>query len=152
MKIPIVSDNASNMDVATKTAELEPHIMCFAHTINLASKRGLKVSGMARILGRLRRIVTFYYKSSTATSVIASKQLLLGIPQHKLINDVKTRWKSSYEMIKRFLEQQPALLCALTSSDVRGNASDKVTLSDEDINKSEIAIEVLVPLIKLLGP
>ena len=104
------------------------------------------MNAMARLLGRIRRIVTFFHKSTTATIVLASKQLMLGIPQHKLVNDVPTRWNSSYDMIERFLEQQPALLCAHTSSDVRRNASDIVTLSDDDINESERAIEVLKPL------
>ena len=40
--IPVVTDNASNMDIAVSTANLGPHIMCFAHTINLASQRGLE--------------------------------------------------------------------------------------------------------------
>ena len=31
-QIPVVSDNASNMDIAAKTAELHPHIKSFAHT------------------------------------------------------------------------------------------------------------------------
>ena len=145
-QIPVVSDNASNMDIAAKTAGLHPHIKCFAHTINLASQRGLKVNAMARLLGRIRRIVAFFHKSTTATNVLASKQILLEIPRHKLVNDVATRWNSSYEMVERFLEQQPAILCALTSNEVKRNAKDIVTLSDGDINESQNAVELLKPM------
>ena len=43
-KGPAVStDNASNTVKAVKEAGLFPHITCFANTINLVTKRGLKV-------------------------------------------------------------------------------------------------------------
>ena len=32
-EIELVTDNASNMDIAAKTADLHPHIGCFAHTV-----------------------------------------------------------------------------------------------------------------------
>lgn len=51
---------------AGKLAGLHPHVGCFAHVINLATQRGLKVAQMDRLLGRVRRIVKFFHKSSTA--------------------------------------------------------------------------------------
>lgn len=44
------------------------------------------------------------------------------------------------EMITRFLEQQPAILSALTSNEVKRNVKDIVTLSDMDINDVEKGI------------
>lgn len=43
---------------------------------------------------------------------------MLGLPNHKLIADVAVRWNSAYEMIRRFLEQQPAVTAALLSPEV----------------------------------
>ena len=51
--------------------------------------------------------------------------------------DVATRWNSSFEMMTRFLKQQPAILSALTSNDVKKSVKDIVTLSDLDINDAE---------------
>ncbi|XP_070403898.1 E3 SUMO-protein ligase ZBED1-like isoform X1 [Nothobranchius furzeri] len=68
--IACVTDNASNMDIAVRESGLHPHIKCLAHVVNLASKRGLAVSRVARLLGRVRRITTFFHKSTTATAVL----------------------------------------------------------------------------------
>ena len=52
-EIVLVTDNASNMDIAAKTADLHPHIGCFAHTVNLACQRGLKVSALGRLIRKV---------------------------------------------------------------------------------------------------
>ncbi|KAK1906354.1 Zinc finger BED domain containing protein 4 [Dissostichus eleginoides] len=93
--IAVVTDNARNMDVAVREAGLSPHIKCFAHTLNLASKAGLNVNRASRLLGRVRRVAAFFHRSSTATAVLATKQGMLNLPAHKLIMDVVTRWNSS---------------------------------------------------------
>ena len=49
-------------------------------------------------------------------SKLKEKQKLLGLPKHQLINDCITRWDSTYEMLKRFLEQQQAI-CAMLLED-----------------------------------
>lgn len=46
----IVTDNASNMAIAVKMAGMI-HVKCFAHTINLASQRALKLPSVACSLG-----------------------------------------------------------------------------------------------------
>jgi hypothetical protein len=118
-------------------AGFEPHINCFACMLNLASQRALKIFAMAKLLARIKRMFTFFHESTTATAALKAKQKLLSIPEHKLIIDVATRWNSSYEMISRFLQQQPAILSALTSNEVKRNVRDIVTLSDLDINEAE---------------
>ena len=124
--IPIVTDNASNMYTAVKEAkQLGPHVGCFA---------------------RVRRIVAFFHRSSTATALLVQKQKLLQLPQHKLIMDVVTRWNSSYDMVDLYLEQQAAVMAVLTQSDVRRNARDICTLSDEDITHLEELSIILKPL------
>ena len=46
-------------------------------------------------------------------------------------------------MVEHFLEQHPAILCALTSNKVKRNANVIVTLSDGHINESQNAVELL---------
>ncbi|XP_078145354.1 E3 SUMO-protein ligase ZBED1-like isoform X2 [Centroberyx gerrardi] len=53
-------------------------------------------------------------------------QRILELPAHKLVIDVVTRWNSALEMLERFLEQQPAILAALLSPEVRRNEEDMV--------------------------
>lgn len=141
----LVTDNARNMLVAGVEAQFTPHITCFAHTLNLASQKGLGVSNASRLLGRVRRIVSFFHRSPTACNVLRDKQKLLDLPQHKLTQDVLTRWNSSYEMLDRFLEQQAAIMATLMSKDLRKGATDVNTLSESDITNVE-------DIVKLMGP
>ncbi|XP_056022020.1 E3 SUMO-protein ligase ZBED1-like [Ostrea edulis] len=144
--IPLVTDNASNMDIAAKTADLQPHIGCFAHTVNLACQRGLKVPALGRLLGRIRKVVCFFHRSSTATAVLKAKQGQLSLTVHKLVQDVQTRWNSSFDMIQRYLEQEPAIHAALSSPEVKKPIKDIVTLSSNDISDAEQIMKVLEPL------
>ncbi|KAJ4940609.1 hypothetical protein JOQ06_026906 [Pogonophryne albipinna] len=105
----IVTDNASNMTIAAEEAAFTLHVKCYAHTLNLAAQRAL--------LGRVRRIVNFFRRSTTANHMLKEKQRLLQLPEHKLMTDVVTRWNSAHDMLERFLEQQPAICAALLSSE-----------------------------------
>ncbi|XP_041830825.1 E3 SUMO-protein ligase ZBED1-like [Melanotaenia boesemani] len=144
--IACVTDNASNMDIAVRESGLHPHIKCLAHVINLASKRGLAVSRVARLLGRVRRVTTFFHKSTTATAVLTNKQTQLDLPRHKLITDVQTRWNSTYEMLARYLEQQAAVSAALSCAEIRRNAREIDTLDNADISDVEDIVKLLKPL------
>ena len=96
----VTTDNASNMTVAVQVSGLSPHIGCFAHTINLAAKRGTDVRALSRLLGRVRKIVAYFHRSNVATEILKQKLTLLELssangPQ-KLIIDVTTRWNLQF--------------------------------------------------------
>ena len=46
----LVTDNASNMIVAAELTGIL-HVKCYAHTLNLATQRALKLPAVARLLG-----------------------------------------------------------------------------------------------------
>lgn len=95
-----VTDNASNMNVAAGLANIT-HIPCFAHSLNLASLRALKLPTVVRLLSRMRHVTAFFRRSTIASHQLKHKQDLLQLPKHKLITGIVTRWNSSYDMIKR---------------------------------------------------
>lgn len=141
----IVTDNAANIVRAVQLMG-RSHMGCFAHLLNLASQAGLKIPAIARLLGRVRRIVAFFHRSTTASHSLKEKQQLLQLPQHKLVMDVTTRWNSSLEMLDRFLEQQPAISAVLMSPDVRRRESDLCTLAETDITTAEDVVRCLGPM------
>ncbi|XP_069106896.1 E3 SUMO-protein ligase ZBED1-like [Argopecten irradians] len=143
---PLVTDNASNMILAAKEAGISCHIGCYAHTLNLACGKALKIPKVARLLGRMRRIVGYFHRSSIATNKLHEKQILLQLPRHKLSIDVQTRWNSALDMASRFLEQQPAVYAALTCRELRGKEKDISTLTESDIEDAEELVKVLSPL------
>ena len=97
-----------------KEAGLGPQIGCFAHVINLAYQRGITSHKMDRLLGRIRKVVSFFHRSTTAAHVLKTKQEMLQLPTHKLIQDVPTRSNSTYDMLECYLERQAAIFSALT--------------------------------------
>ncbi len=59
--IPVTTDNAKNMvNAVNATAELGPQIGCFAHTVNLAAKHAVSINQVSRLLGKLRKVVSFF--------------------------------------------------------------------------------------------
>uniref|UniRef100_A0A8C5C1H1 HAT C-terminal dimerisation domain-containing protein n=1 Tax=Gadus morhua TaxID=8049 RepID=A0A8C5C1H1_GADMO len=141
----VVTNNAANMVRAVELLQLT-HVGCFAHTLNLASQVGLKIPAVSRLLGRVRRIATFFHRSTTATHIFKDKQKMLQLPAHKLTLDVVTRWNSALDMVDRFLEQQPAISATLLSPDVRRNERDLCSLTEEDVTTAEDLVRTLQPL------
>ncbi|XP_052399237.1 E3 SUMO-protein ligase ZBED1-like [Carassius gibelio] len=142
----IVTDNASNMTIAAEEAAFTLHVKCYAHTLNLAAQRALKITAVARLLGRVRRIVSFFRRSTTASHMLKEKQRLLRLPEHKLMTDVVTRWNSAHDMLERFLEQQPAICATLLSSEVRKTEKDLCTLTESDVTTAEEVVSALKPM------
>ncbi|CAM4608459.1 unnamed protein product [Leuciscus chuanchicus] len=141
----VVTDNASNMRVAMDLTGYQ-HVKCFAHVLNLASQRALKIAAVTKVLVKVRRISTFFHRSTTGAEALKRNQKLLRLPLHKLITDMPVRWNSAYEMVSRFLEQQPAVCAALLSPEVRKNATD-CALTENDISSAEEMVEALRPML-----
>lgn len=106
----------------------------------------MSVNPISRLLAKIRKVVSFFHKSTTAAHVFKTKQEMLDLPNHKLIEDVPTRWNSSHDMVERYLEQKVAVYSTLTDQAVRKNVKDIVTLSENDIRLAEEVIKVCKPL------
>ncbi|KAK0146718.1 hypothetical protein N1851_013926 [Merluccius polli] len=88
---------------------------------------------------RVRRITTFFHRTTNANHQLEEKQKLV-LPCHKLKTDVSCRWNSAYEMVDRLLEQQPAICATLLSPQVRKGEADLTATS----------LEVIVPFYFML--
>ena len=105
----VVRDNAANMAKCFQDVGISS-VGCFAHTIQLAVNDGiLSQKYVTDIIATCRKIVGHFKHSSTATSRLHELQAQLNLSNHQLIQDVSTRWNSSFYMMQRLLEQRQAL-------------------------------------------
>ena len=136
--VAVVTDNARNMVNAISELDLF-NFPCIGHTLQLGVKKSFDVPKVHTTLARVGRLVAHFHRSPKSMSKLREKQKLLGLPEHQLINDCITRWGSTYEMLKRFLEQQQAI-CAMLLED-----GDNRTLmpSTDEIATMEELVEIL---------
>jgi len=48
------------------------------------------------------------------STLLENKQKQLGVTVQKLVTHCETRWNSTYDMVKRIVDQQQAITAALT--------------------------------------
>ncbi|XP_051935570.1 E3 SUMO-protein ligase ZBED1-like [Hippocampus zosterae] len=105
-----VSDNAANITKAIKSLKWTHH-PCLAHTLNLVVRDALKV--MKPTVDKVKGIVEFFHRSTTATQKLKSTQQQMGMPELKLKQECITRWNSTFHMLKRILESKDAVISTL---------------------------------------
>ena len=135
-----VTDNANNIVAAIRIAGWS-HLPCFAHTINLIVTNAIsEVPELEELIKSCKDIVSYFHKSSKATDKLQSIQTRMNIPNHKLIQQVDTRWNSVFYMIELMVEQDEAVrttLCLLNRNDI--------IITSESIDVLKSVIEVLRP-------
>ena len=119
--VALVRDNAANMVLASQLLDDGDDMPCFAHTLQLAVKAGLDLPLITRVSAVCRKIIGHFKHSVRA---MEEKQKSMNISQHSLIQDVSTRWNSTYFMYEQLIEQRWAIYAVIhdeniTSSDQR---------------------------------
>ncbi len=57
----------------------------------------------AKDIAQVKRIVTFFHKSTKALEKLRIIQERLNLPELKLIQPVETQWNSTFYMLERYL-------------------------------------------------
>jgi hypothetical protein len=110
----VIHDNGANISKAFRDINV-PHTSCFAHTLQLVIHDGLLGKRFVDdLLFDCRKIVGHFKQSSSATVELHKLQKQLQLPHAQLVQDVKTRWNSTFYMLERLLEQRKviALYCS----------------------------------------
>ncbi|XP_017476029.1 PREDICTED: zinc finger BED domain-containing protein 4-like [Rhagoletis zephyria] len=108
-----VSDNASNIKSAIIAKLNWKHFGCMAHTMNLIVKEGLRLPEVNHIIEKVKAIVSYFKKSSSANEAFLNYQRNSGKEPLKLIQQVETRWNSTLAMMERFAALEEAIKCTL---------------------------------------
>ncbi|XP_029472094.1 zinc finger BED domain-containing protein 4-like [Rhinatrema bivittatum] len=85
-------------------------VQCFGHTVNLIVNEAIKSQRMVQnLLSIARKICERVHQSAKAKEKLAELQKEYGLPQHQLIQDVPSKWNTSFHMLERLLEQKRAI-------------------------------------------
>ena len=122
-----VTDNGSNI-VRAFTLLGWPRVSCFSHTLHLAVEEVFKIPDVSKALARLKRLVSHFNHSPKATYVLKQKQQLLQHTELNLIQDVSTRWNSSYHMVERFIKLQQSVCAELQRQDLMPHDNEVTTM------------------------
>ena len=95
------------------------------------------------VVGVCRCIVGHFRHSTIAYGRLHSIQECLGVPQHCLQQDVKTRWNSTLYMVKSIIEQKTSLAVYATETEI-------VTLSPTQLDLAEKILAALSPIEELI--
>lgn len=96
--VHIITDNAANVRLAmTKVMTNVKWRPCFAHSLQLVINSSVdspEVAGLSKMLAKASAIVGHFRHSPSATTALMTIQADNKLPQHKLVQDVATRWNS----------------------------------------------------------
>lgn len=98
----MVIDNAANATLAGEMMDFDS-VPCTPHTLQLTAKQILEQSSVARLLKVVRKIVGAFKHSGLKNEELRAEQIAVGLKKLRLIQDVRTRWASTYLMLVNFL-------------------------------------------------
>ncbi|XP_065152040.1 zinc finger BED domain-containing protein 4-like [Paramisgurnus dabryanus] len=114
------------------------HVPCFAHTLNLIVKKALDQTPVINeIRQKARKIVGLFRSSCKAKDKLVEMQGLMGRPTLKLIQEVDTRWNSTFDMLQRLYDQREPVAAALSNLN---NDTAPLTSIDYDIIQQSLSV------------
>lgn len=85
-------------------------VQCFGHTVNLIVNEAIKSQRMVQnLLSIARKICERVHRSAKAREKLAELQKEYHLPPHQLIQDVPSKWNTSFHMLERLIEQKRAI-------------------------------------------
>lgn len=144
----IVHDNGANIVAAARLLEEKygwASIRCTGHTLQLVLISALKHQVIAKAIAASRCLVEHFKKSELASTKLKQKQQQMGTPEHKLIQDVSTRWNSTYYMISRLLEQRWPVTATLSDITVTKTCKQYLDLKPDQWSLIEELSTALEP-------
>jgi hypothetical protein len=168
--VAMVTDTASNMTKLGKLVEEKyvstvPHY-CADHNLQLTTQKAYSGDIVARlggeeggdvdvveVLKKARDLVSHVSQSPLANSKLAAAQKRIS-PEGVvlvLIQDVKTRWWSTYMMLQRILVLKQAIVNMFSEEFRNREQQDKTTLL-ENFNLSDNDFEVINNVVHVLAP
>ena len=118
----VLRDNGANVVAGLNQMDSVDHQSCFIHTLQLVIGDGLKAQRTVNdTIAVGRKIAGHFRHSSLAYERLEKLQEKHKLPKHTIIQDVSTRWNSTFYMLQRINEQKDALVEFASLYDLPGN-------------------------------
>ena len=127
-----VHDNARNMECAGNICDQWNDFGCFGHTIQLCLKPALDLPKVSLVVSKCRKLVGHFKHSTTLTAEMKVRQKSMGLKENVLIQDVATRWNSTYEMMARLGEQRRVISDILLDTKFAKKSDSALYLTDRE--------------------
>lgn len=127
----MVADNAANQVLAGELCSFDS-VPCAPHTLQLTVKDILEDPVCQSLLKKVRKIVGAFKHSALKGQELREQQSRYGLKHKRLLQDVKTRWSSTYLCITTMCENKAAVraVCAMHAP-VRGRQARKKQRTEE---------------------
>ncbi|CAH1107911.1 unnamed protein product [Psylliodes chrysocephalus] len=109
-----VTDNAANITKAIKDLKWR-HFGCYARTINLIAEDAIII--VEPLIKKVRTLVAHFKRSTSAATKLVDIQKQYSKTPKKLLQDVRTRWNSTFYMVERILELEEVIRTVLALLD-----------------------------------
>nr|XP_053615039.1 zinc finger BED domain-containing protein 4-like [Plodia interpunctella] len=131
----LIHDSGANMVKGVRLAKYDS-ARCFIHTLQRAINESLKVqTEVTAMIAAGRRLVTHFNHSGLAQEKLLTIQKELSLPEHQLVQDISTRWNSTFYLIERLLEQKRAISLYVADHDTFVNlTAQQWSLMEQCIN------------------
>jgi len=117
----LVHNSGANMIKDVRDAEYDSG-KCFIHSLQRAIEESLKSqTEIPQMVAAARRIITHFNHSGIAQQQLKSIRQELNLPNHQLVQNVSTRWNSTYYLMERLLEQKRAVSLYITEHESLNN-------------------------------
>ena len=129
--VAITHDEAANMVAAGRKLSDDDgweSTVCMAHQLQTIIRHTLDSSStIQRVLACCRKLLGYFKHSSSATDILHDKQLALKKDQQPLtvVQDVSTRWNSTFYMVRRLLQLRSVLTVVLTDPALTKKKDDR---------------------------
>ena len=111
--VAIVTDTTGNMNTFGRLLEEDmgtSHLYCVCHNLHLCAKKAFKSTNLPdsdEVMKKAREICEYFCKSTQAMNKLKNQQQAVNPeddkPPLKILQDVQTRWWSTWRMINRLL-------------------------------------------------
>ena len=130
--VAIVHDEAANMVAASRRLDGMESQVCAAHMLQTCLRHAFASSKpIQNLLAEARKVATHFHHSALATGNLVARQTAANQNPLKLVQDVPTRWNSSYYMLKRLLELKLHVIAVLADPALTPKAEHRALLLKE---------------------